>query len=193
MPICAVCDTTFRAKRLDAKTCSAKCRKASSRCPRTVQDSDVTDNPGESTSPADVTDNGPGIPPVSEPVLVVRAVADQRVDGQPFTFADDTIPGRRWRVVAGHLQCEALGGWKDVFEVGDSAALDRALAWLSGNRTSKAHLDERYGVDRIRNDRLAIRPPSPPWGKRSSPGCRRLPCGSRPTHENGLAYSDGRP
>jgi hypothetical protein len=30
--------------------------------------------------------------------------------------------------------------------------------------------------------------PVPKWGKRSSPGARRLPPGSRATHQNGLEY-----
>jgi hypothetical protein len=176
MPICAVCDTTFRAKRLDAKTCSAKCRKASSRCPRTVQGSDVTHNPGESTSPADVTDNDR---PTGD---------DPRLSGEPFTFDKDTIVGRRGRVVDGWLQSEALGGGKDLFSVWNVTDLNVRLAWLSGLRVQMDDLDQMYGTDRHRNDLAALRPPMPKWGKRGSPGWRRLPSGSRPTHAKGLAY-----
>jgi len=58
--------------------------------------------------------------------------SQSRTSGEPFTFSEDTIEGRRWRVVDGWLECEAMGGWKRVFEVADDTDLVRRLAWLSG-------------------------------------------------------------
>jgi len=52
--------------------------------------------------------------------------------GEAFTFSEDTIAGRLWRVVDGWLECEATGGWQRVLEVTDSTNLARRLAWLSG-------------------------------------------------------------
>ena len=60
------------------------------------------------------------------------------MSGEPFTFSEDTIDGRRWRVVDGWLECEAMGGWKAVFEVADGVELARRLAWLSGANIATA-------------------------------------------------------
>jgi hypothetical protein len=69
------------------------------------------------------------------PLCASRRVLRKAIRGCPanrFTFDKDTITGRKWRVVDGWLQCEAMGGWKPVFEVADSTDLARTLAWLSG-------------------------------------------------------------
>jgi hypothetical protein len=60
------------------------------------------------------------------------AQSDPRLGGAHFTFPEDTIDGRRWRVVDGWLECEAMVGWRRVFEVADSTELTLRLAWLSG-------------------------------------------------------------
>jgi hypothetical protein len=57
---------------------------------------------------------------------------DPRLNGQPFTFDEDTIPGRKWRVAEGWLQVEVMGGHTRIFEIADSTDLARRLAWLSG-------------------------------------------------------------
>ena len=123
MPICVICGVTFKAKRADARSCSPRCRKAASRRGGGGQDGDVTDKATDSTSyPSRVSLRLPAR----------RAQGDPRLGGEPFTFPEDTIDGRRWRVADGWLECEAMGGWKRVFEVADSTDLARRLAWLSG-------------------------------------------------------------
>jgi len=66
------------------------------------------------------------------------AQPDPRPGGEPFTFPEDTIDGRHWRVVDGWLECEAMGGWKAVSEVADGAELAMRFAWLSGANIVKA-------------------------------------------------------
>jgi hypothetical protein len=131
----------------------------------------------------------------ARPIAGINSAGDplvgnnERLSGRPFTLGrDDTIPGRKWRVVDGLLQCEAGGGWKDVFRAADGVELSMRLAWLADKLRAVDELDTEYGANRVRNDLDALRPPVPKWGKRSSPGARRLPPGSRATHQNGLEY-----
>jgi hypothetical protein len=119
MAICVICETTFKAKRPDARCCSPRCRKAASRRGGGGQDSDVTDNPMDGAS--DTCDASTRLQSVHS-----------RMSGEPFIFKEDTVPGRRWRVADGWLECDVMGGWKRVFEVADSTDLARSLVWLSG-------------------------------------------------------------
>ena len=54
------------------------------------------------------------------------------LNGEPFQLESDTIDERLWRVSDGWLQCDALGGWKDVFPVSSAVELARRIAWLTG-------------------------------------------------------------
>jgi hypothetical protein len=126
MPVCAICEVTFRAKRADARLCSPRCRKAASRRGEGGQEGDVTDNLMDDASDTCRASTRP-------------QSGKSRTSGGPFTFCEDTIDGRRWRVVDGWLECEAMGGWKRVFEIADSTDLARRLAWLSGANIVTAH------------------------------------------------------
>lgn len=59
--------------------------------------------------------------------------------GEPFTFTDDTIGGRKWRVHDGWLECAAMvpNGWKQVAPAATIEQLNAWVAWLSGARPSR--------------------------------------------------------
>lgn len=119
MPVCAICGVTFKVKRADARSCSARCRKAASRRAEGGQGGDVTDNLIDHASDSCHASMRP-------------QSGQSRMSGESFTFSEDTIAGRRGRVVDRWLECEAMGGWKRVLEIADSTDLARRLAWLSG-------------------------------------------------------------
>jgi hypothetical protein len=130
LAVCQNCGYSFKAKRVTARYCSGRCRAADQRrmtaLPPATADGARTlrmtghssDNPTRSAAP--LRGNNP------------------RLTGEPFTFDKDTIAGRKWRVDAGWLECEAAGGWRRVVEVADSTDLALAIAWLSGAFTDRA-------------------------------------------------------
>jgi hypothetical protein len=123
--VCQLCGRTFKAKRADARLCSARCRKAASRSPGACQDGHVTDNATDGAS-APVT---LAVEPAArETEAACNVIELGRLPG-------DTIGDRRWRIAveAGSftLQCEAMvpGGWMSVTREPTLAALRRFAAW----------------------------------------------------------------
>lgn len=57
--------------------------------------------------------------------------------GEPFTFDLDPVKGRKWRVVGGYLEHEAMvtGGWNRFVLCANADELAHRLAWLSGARS----------------------------------------------------------
>jgi hypothetical protein len=124
MVTCSRCGMPFRAKRATARYCSPTCRW------RAFQARDAA--PGDAPTlrglglPALSVGNGPEPAPATAPGVIELG----RLDG-------DTIPDRRWRIVAAAgaftLQCDALvpGGWMNVAAEPTMLAVRRFAAWLA--------------------------------------------------------------
>jgi len=152
---CDRCGKRHNVERPNARFCSERCSKAYRRdlAKRRAAAAECPDNLPEGTNLLDArtapAESGslPGFQKAriqtlgvvyARPIAGINSVGgplvgnDSRMNGEPFTFKEDTFPGRKWRVVAGSLQCEAGGGWKDVFQVADGVELSKRLAWLAG-------------------------------------------------------------
>jgi hypothetical protein len=123
--ICTNCGSTFKAKRADARLCSARCRKAASRCGGGAQNGRVTDNPAD----------GALLPVPASPAPAPPTTASAGDVIELGRLAGDTVADRRWRVLVeagGHtLQCEAMtpGGWLSVTREPTMQGLRRFAVW----------------------------------------------------------------
>lgn len=121
------CGKSFQTERESTRYCSSACRLDAFR-----QRPKTSDETAAGTSVQPDIGNAPSEPPrPSNPILASFPRA--RMDGESFTFDQDPITHRQWRVLDGWLECEAmvLDGWKRVFKIATPTDLARRLAWLS--------------------------------------------------------------